>query len=1129
MFGLTGIAFSGSAHAVVTPDDVPPSEVVDEDNTRPYLVGIGIRSETGATGGSCSGLLINPRTVLFAAHCVDGLNPDQYDGNNGPGDRASVGYTTDPLLGRDNLRNWLFQYRVADGVGAAVPPGDGRTMVESTMVWYDPRSRFGPLWDPNSFAFLPADIAIAAFDTPTELLGRDAENGIGLLFSPVDRLVPVTIGGYGQAGDGLTGFRLSLVEETFFRRVATNMLGFLGSERDLYNGTEPQNIADLFNPPGFSYQDLYWIDFDDPQNRPFDADLLTTNPGVTTTFDFNVFPDEPTANEAITAAGDSGSPLITDAYGREVSLGVLSQGSRFFHDVVNFPDDNFVFFPNFSDFGTVGGWNPLFLFWDQIVVNNPYKYVQARSGNREWTDPTTWVQEIDPLYYVLNSHGDLRNRLPNDPALGSSDATDNIGTINPNPVPIAECAWTGTCVPGEGNSEPAPAAAAMPAPLHEEQGRRHNPPPPPPPDTADWLTGGLLQVGTGALTGPGTTNFVPDNTDGTPGLQNSTRYFEVNLRNAGTLTLRNADIEIDRLNIRGVGSRLDIRSNASLTTNLTSYMDVGRLNVDGEFNTLGFDILFGILSGEGTIRAMTGVANTAGVVSPGGNDIGTLTIVGDYAQSGLGTVLFQIGRHSTDLLEVEGHVDMRGNLLVDSSRRLRYGDRFTVVHADSISGNFDRTLGSGTLLFGETIADADSIDLRISARRVWDFFHGSQWSSLALALDSLRFDGHYSSVAGVFDLIDNVPIDTLGFVLPTLTPTHVFSEMPLAISYSQGFTRDLFARTAELRAGQRGISERSLLSGYRMLSGTVEEEDNPWSASYREDGPRRVDTGDRLGFFFAGQGDLNDVGQEAYQGDRFNPASLSQASTASMTIGADYRISDHFAIGVASTVSRYLVRDENATPLDHTGYGAMAYASAWHGGWFADAYAGVAQQDYLMNRSLLTGGPLQQVESTQGAVQSLAGIRGGYTFRPMNGLTLSPTITLNYSHLNFDGYRESGGGDFDLLVDERSLTSMTVESALEFSYQPIRNGRASPFAAYGRFAAVNEIGDGSDYLYARFAAAPEIGFSMSQELDREWYSAAGGLSYMFGPNTSLSLEASTELDRDDYSTQSLQLNFNHRF
>jgi hypothetical protein len=206
----TAMLSATSSFAATTPDGVTPASVVDTANTQPYWVGLAIRNEGGNSGGTCTGLLINPRTVLFAAHCVDGLAPGAYDAPTAPGNRAAVGYTTDPTLGRTNLREFLF------GLDFVVPAGDARVMTASSvMVWYDPRSRFGSAALPSNGTFLPADVAIAGFGTPNELLGRDAVNGMALLFSPVSGPVPIVIGGYGQSGNGFDGTRTSSTAEAF--------------------------------------------------------------------------------------------------------------------------------------------------------------------------------------------------------------------------------------------------------------------------------------------------------------------------------------------------------------------------------------------------------------------------------------------------------------------------------------------------------------------------------------------------------------------------------------------------------------------------------------------------------------------------------------------------------------------------------------------------------------------------------------------------------------------------------------------------------------------------------------------------------------------------------------------------
>ncbi|WP_284361835.1 hypothetical protein, partial [Candidatus Phycosocius spiralis] len=270
-------------------------------------------------------------------------------------------------------------------------------------------------------AFLPADIAIAGFDTPTELLGRDAQNGIGLLFSRVNGPVAVTIGGYGESGNGLTGERTQGLD-FYNRRLGQNMVDFLGDERSLNIGIYGE--ANYIANPELKYQDLYWLDFDNPdyQTQNFSATFWPQPDQGITHLDFNVLGGRAIKGESLTGEGDSGSPLITGAFGREVSLGVLSQGSTIFYDFTDIPNDNYINSNFFSNYGTMAGYNPLFLFWDQILINNPYKYVTAKAGDGEWNDTTRWTQELDPLYYTLDANNKLQNALPKTDAQGPTDA-----------------------------------------------------------------------------------------------------------------------------------------------------------------------------------------------------------------------------------------------------------------------------------------------------------------------------------------------------------------------------------------------------------------------------------------------------------------------------------------------------------------------------------------------------------------------------------------------------------------------------------------------------------------------------------------------------------------------------------
>ncbi|MBV7266226.1 autotransporter domain-containing protein [Erythrobacter ani] len=340
------------------PNQFPPNGILDPEN----INGIGqmIVWNGDGTVGTCTGSLVNPRMVIFAAHCVNSRPQEAYGAAAG-GVPISFGFQNDTFEG---IIGWL-----QSGFSTSV----ANAYFNAEHIWYDQRSTENPFGD-----FLSADVAIATLDTPAFDIPTWA-----LLFTPLDGQEHVTVTGYGNTGVGTEG---SVNSGGFRRRAAENYVSFLGSfdDRDAF----------LFgDEPGALPQNLYWTSFSDPSGEYSFADGQ---------FDFRLFGDDDAALpiEGSTGGGDSGGPLIVDQkYDRKVVAGVLSGGSRYFAD------------QPFGSYGTHSFYQPLHAFWDLIVANNPYVYATNKAGDGEWTDPDHWVQSIDPNY-MIDLDGELINRLP---------------------------------------------------------------------------------------------------------------------------------------------------------------------------------------------------------------------------------------------------------------------------------------------------------------------------------------------------------------------------------------------------------------------------------------------------------------------------------------------------------------------------------------------------------------------------------------------------------------------------------------------------------------------------------------------------------------------------------------------
>lgn len=1159
---LAAAAFSTTpAFALVTPDGVTPASVVDNANTRPYWVGLGIRNEAGNSGGTCTGLLINPRTVLFAAHCVDGVTPAGYDFPTAPLNRAQVGYTTDPTLGRTNLREWLF------GQDFVVPAGDARVMdASSVMVWWDPRSRFGPAPNPaRTGTFLPADVAIAGFDTPNELLGRDAANGIALLFSPVTGPVTATIGGFGQSGNGFDGTRTSsLAEESYFRRLGQNVVSFLGDERTLATGVYGPAVADLLEPPpGTNYQDLYWADFDNPLRavQPFfsgpGADPLPC-PGTNLNcrLDHDPFPGNAIAGESITGPGDSGSPLVTTIGSRQVSLGVLSQGSRFFYDSIGNPDDDFIRSTGFSNYGTLAGYNPLFLFWDQIVVNNPYKYVQAAVGNGEWTDPSRWTQELDPLYVALTGTGSLINALPTTPALGSSSAAANFGPINPSPAPIQPCTVFGTCPPVGGTSEPVPGSIGLPDSIalpdvmspNEDMTVTHNVHDTGAPgssggsggyestftgaassvaaagpeesvigDTAMheaattllWSSGSLIAVNTGALTGPGTTGFVPDNTNGTAGLQNSTRFFEVNLRNAGTTFLTGTTVTIDRLNVRGNLSELHVRSGARLNTTISSFVDAGMLTVNGIFDPTNLTLFGGGMRGTGSVDAL--VTNVAGVVAPG-NSIGTLNIVGNYVQGAGGLLAIELSSTATDLLSISGTATLAGGVAFSAfGTPPLVGQTWTFLNAaGGRAGTFGTVVDNLPGLLNPTVGyTANTAFVTISASTFCSVagVTGPVRVPVCTVLDNPAAQAH-PVLGPAITQLQLIDPGTIPAALEALNPTRAHAQGVQGLMYADLLKQQFGTRSHDLFDAASGGQQSALLRlPSAQLATTAPSIETMVAAAEAATAASSAGVSLPNGYGWYAAAD--------YAEGSFNNASgQDDTDAAAFTLGIDYSNGATWIVGAAVSYLTGAVDQEYGFggSLESDGFAVSGYGDYRSGKFYADGYLSYGSIGYDTNRTLLVG-PMtfaSSVGSTDGS-QIMAGVTIGHELFTAGMVEVGGVGGLYYVDMTLDGYTETGAGPLSAVIPERTIDSLKGSLGLEAVL-----ALDSVFKPFARVQYVHEFSDDAFAMTSAFAGAPAFAFATpGPQLGENWVTVGGGVSAKIEDWGSLYVRYQGDIGRDN--------------
>jgi hypothetical protein len=1132
---------NAAARAQIVPVEEP--EITINNNFTPAqafdpvnINGIGqiVVDAGGGSVGLCTASLINPRVVLFAAHCVNTRAATAYGAGSG-GVGIGIGFETNTRANAagqpDELVNWLL--------GSGAGPGRfqsnrAQQFYNIDQVFYNPASLATASCTAPTSCFLEADIATAVLDAPTRNVPTWA-----LLFSPLatpSAINPATgtgyhvaISGYGRNGTGTTG----AVGNDFRRRAAENMLGALTSinERNLF----------LFGTAGAPSrpQLLYWLDFDDPARG-----TAAANPR-----DFNGFRDNALPREGSTGPGDSGGPLILDqAFSKSVILGVLSGGSTFFTGQPG------------GSYGTQSFYQPLFLYWDWIVANNPYRYVTANAGNRNWEDATAWVTTLDPAYNII-SGGALVNGIPTELGGTIVATTPQFGEVcfqsplnSPTPPATNECQNLATGA-ARNNVPNTPNGVSDSSPLLTDVIVEAATPDSVASAATTTTAGGTAAIMRDGMTAveeaqaapgyrdgplpapsianglPGATNFVPNNVNGVRATGVAGRYYDVTLRNAGIVSLNSA-VTIDRFTILGASSQLTVNAGASLTSLIDVMHTTGIVQNNGTITT-GGDYLFtsGLLSGTGRVNTPF-LTSVLGNFAPGTlGTVGTLTIGGNLVMASGSTFAVDIGATGTsDLLAVvangtsTGSANVGGRVIFSpvSGGTVRANNLYTILTASGgVTGTFSPSSISA-ILTAQFIYNANSVQARIVAGNYFPLATTPVQRGFAALLDRNRGG---TSVAPLYDYLDFQNLGTIQATLESWAPRAETLKSAIGTTAIDNMNRFFRGRLASMDiangfGGKVATLGNPLQAVSRMSSGQLQP--GQPVMGYGQDAVEESSSAlpDTVSVFLAGgylDGQSNSMATAVPFGGDDNYDGYYVAA------GVESELGDNAGIGFALSYTD-IDGTTGGSPQGASGklyqgtlYGKLQYGS----GITLDTQVSAAMFSARTERTAVLG-PTTYNLTSQDDVLALSGEVGLSKMFEVGSLQVGPRIAGRASRIEFTPTTERGGPPA-LSFDRGRYDSLQGLAGLTLS------GGTLKFRPYASAYYVHEFEDKPASFGANFVGG--VGLPAAFALtgtDSDWFEASAGIAFG-GENFEIAVGADTTIGRSDVSNQSYRGTVTFRF
>jgi outer membrane autotransporter protein len=566
--------------------------------------------------------------------------------------------------------------------------------------------------------------------------------------------------------------------------------------------------------------------------------------------------------------------------------------------------------------------------------------------------------------------------------------------------------------------------------------------------------------------------------------------------------------------------------NITVDSGHTATIDADLLLLNGQMTKLGTGTLllertvFGNINvNQGTLGGnftVTGNLLNLATLSPG-NSPGSVGVQGSYQQGKTGALALDLAsRTAFDHVTIGGAATLGGdlNVTLDNGYRPKRGDKFVVLSAaGGVKGEFEEVDAPvWDLLTLRPFYSDNSVALKAVVNS-FDALPGLSNNEHAVAqnLDRLINDPRE---AKLINYLYDRNLNELPGYFDRIAPEELTSIFTIGTALATVQSLNIQRRTDDLRSGASGFSAQRF-----ALSGGAANYSGPFGIASGVAGPNGRDgkesketkavapAENRWGVFLSGTGEWVSVGNT----DNTRGYNLDSGG---FTLGVDYKVTPHFAIGLAAGYTGTTADLVDRGRVWVNGGKLGLYATTFAGGWYADAAAFGGYSSFDTRRTAIQGEA--RGDGDGGDLNALFGT--GYDFKA-GSLTFGPTATFNYTYVGLNGFTEHGSL---APLDIHGGSGESLRSAFGFKASFDWKAGGILIRPELRAAWQHEFGDASYSLASNFADGEGGAFTSSgPQLGRDSVLLGAGFAIQCSERCSTYFYYDGELGRKNYQSNAV--------